>query len=253
MKVNSEKKSDENEEKTEKARSRVIEAVVFDMDNTLFDFVEAKIKACKAVIDRIGKGDERELLGYFLRWKHGFEDHENIKDYLVDLDVLSEKIYVECCRIYDDVKFSSIKPYPGIREVLRRLQDLGLKLAVVTDAQNGNAIRRLKKAGLIEFFDVLISADMTGKRKPEPDSILLALSKLDVRPYEALLVGDSINRDIMAGKRIGMLTIYAAYGDRNFFEEKTGKADFTAKDPIEIIEIVDRLNSRNLSINQSCK
>jgi putative hydrolase of the HAD superfamily len=225
----------------ERVRKAAIKAVIFDMDNTLFDFVEAKIKACRAVIDKIGRGDERELLSYFLRWRYGFEDHENIEDYLVDLGVFSEGIYEECCRIYDEVKFSSIEPYQGISKVLEMLRDMGLKLAVVTDALNGNAVKRLKKAGLIGFFDVLVSADMTGKRKPEPDSFVLALDRLEVEPEEALLIGDSINRDIVPGKRIGMLTVYAAYGDRNFFEEKVGEADFTVKEPLEIVEVVERL------------
>ena len=50
-----------------------IKAVIFDMDNTLFDFVEAKIKAYRAVCGYIGMGDEIELLDYFLRRKHDFE------------------------------------------------------------------------------------------------------------------------------------------------------------------------------------
>jgi putative hydrolase of the HAD superfamily len=99
-------------------------------------------------------------------------------------------------------------------------------------------VSRLRKAGLIDFFDVVISADMTGKRKPEPDSIKLALRKLNARPEEAVLVGDSINRDIKAGKRLGMVTVYAAYGDRNFFEDKIGEADFTINDIREVLGIL---------------
>jgi putative hydrolase of the HAD superfamily len=213
-------------------------AVIFDMDNTLFDFVEAKMRSCKAVIDYIGKGDDKELLSYFLRWRHGFESHENIADYMRDIGVYSEQTFKECCRIYDDVKLSTIKPYPHVRETLARLREMGLRLAVVTDALNGHAVSRLRKAGLIDFFDVVISADMTGKRKPEPDSIKLALRKLNARPEEAVLVGDSINRDIKAGKRLGMVTVYAAYGDRNFFEDKIGEADFTINDIREVLGIL---------------
>ena len=56
-----------------KADAKSIKAVIFDMDNTLFDFVEAKIKAYRAVCGYIGMGDEIELLDYFLRRKHDFE------------------------------------------------------------------------------------------------------------------------------------------------------------------------------------
>lgn len=218
--------------------SRRIRAVIFDLDNTLVDFVEAKIKACRAVVKRAGCGDKNELLQYFLRLRHGFESHENIADYLKDKGVYSEELYRECCEIYEKVKLESIRLYPGIKNVLSSLKRKGLKLAVVTDAENGHAISRLQKVGLLKYFDVIISADMTGKRKPEPDSLLLALRKLGVRAEEAAIVGDSLRRDIEAGRRLGMLTIYAAYGDRNFLESGKGEADFVVREPEDIVEFL---------------
>jgi hypothetical protein len=50
--------------------------------------------------------------------------------------------------IYDDERVAAIKPYPHVAETLSALRDRGLKLAVVTDAHYGNALKRLKKAGL---------------------------------------------------------------------------------------------------------
>ncbi len=229
-------------QETDGARNRKVtrkaKAVIFDMDNTLFDFVEAKLKACRAVTEYLGVGDEEELLKYFLRGIHGFEDLENIADYMRDNGVYSQEKYEKCCKIYEEVKLSNIEPYPHVRETLEKLRGMGLKLAVVTDALNGHAISRLRKAGLLHLFDVVVSADMTGKRKPEPDSIKLALQKLGVDAREAILVGDSIRRDIEAGKRLGMFTVYAAYGDRNFFEDKSGEADFTLREIKLLVNII---------------
>ncbi len=219
--------------------AREIKAVIFDMDNTLFDFVEAKLKACKAVAEYLGCGDGEKLLGYFLRGIHGFEDLENILDYMRDNDVYSQEKYERCCRIYEEVKLNNIKPYPYVKETLEKLRKIGLKLAVVTDAMNGHALSRLRKTGLLHLFDVVVSADMTGKKKPEPDSIKLALQKLGVDAREAILVGDSVRRDIEAGKRLGMVTVYAAYGDRNFFEDKSEEADFTLNSIRELIRLLD--------------
>ena len=56
---------------------------------------------------------------------------------------------------------------------------------------------------------------MTGAKKPAPDAFLLALKLLQTLPSETLLVGDSIRRDIAPAKELGMVTAYAAYGDRN--------------------------------------
>lgn len=206
---------------------RAVKAVIFDMDNTLLEFVEAQIEACRCVAKHLGSGSTMGLLDYFLRGIHGVEDHENIADYMKDRGVYDEGKFRECCRIYDEVKLRSIEPYPGVRETLEELRGRGLKLAVVTDAHNGNATARLRKTGLLHLLDVVVSADMAGRKKPEPDSIRLALQKLGVKAEEAVLVGDSLRRDIAAGKRLGMLTVYAAYGDKNFYEKRETKADHT--------------------------
>lgn len=220
-------------------KNRKVKAIVFDMDNTLFDFVEAKLKACRAVVEYLGVGDEEELLKYFLRGLHGFEDSKNIADYMQDKGIYSPGKYEECCGIYENIKLNHIEPYPKVKQILRNLKSMGLKLAVVTDAMNGHALSRLHKAGLIHFFDVIVSADMTGKRKPEPDSIKLALDKLGVDAENAIMVGDSPRRDIEAGKNLGMVTAYAAYGDRNFFEKKKCKADFVLRDIGELMKLYE--------------
>ncbi|MBE8540164.1 HAD-IA family hydrolase [Geoglobus acetivorans] len=222
-----------------------IRALIFDLDNTLLDFVEAKLKACRAVIECLGLNeDEHELLNYFLRGVHGFEDVRNIADYMKDRGVYCEEKFGECCEIYERVKLESIEPYPGVGETLERLKKMGLKLAVVTDAMNGHAVGRLKKAGILHYFDVVVSSDMTGKRKPEPDSIILALNRLGVKAEEAVIVGDSLRRDIEAGKRLGMVTVYASYGDRNFFEEKRGSADFVIESVEELLKILNLHSTR---------
>ena len=56
--------------------------LLFDMDNTLFDLVSAKTLACGAVTGRMGVGTPEELFSYYLRKQGGFEDPENIRDYM---------------------------------------------------------------------------------------------------------------------------------------------------------------------------
>ncbi len=220
---------------------RRIRAVIFDLDNTLVEFVEAQIRACEAVISRVGEGSCEELIRYFLRGKHGFESHENIADYLKDRGVYSEKLFQECCEVYERVKLDSLWVYEGVRDVLEKLKRK-YRLAVVTDAENGHAMSRLEKAGLKDYFDVIVSADMTGKRKPDPVPIIFALEKLGAKPEEAVIVGDSLRRDIEAGKKLGMVTIYSAYGDRNFAESGWSKelADFIAEKPEDILRILEK-------------
>jgi putative hydrolase of the HAD superfamily len=218
---------------------RRITAVIFDMDNTLFDFVEAKLIACAAVIDYLKVPIEPlVLLKYFLRPVHGFESHENIRDFLDDNDRYSEAVFIRCCAIYDEEKVAAIKPYPHVAETLSALRKRRLKLGVVTDARNGNALKRLRKAGLEDLFDAIVTMDMSGKAKPSPEPFLLCMSKLGVVASETMLIGDSIRRDIVPAKALGMFTVHAVYGDRNFHENERDGADCMIHGIQEVIEIV---------------
>ena len=64
----------------------------------------------------------------------------------------SEIAFTRCCVIYDEEKIAAIKPYPRVAETLSALRERGLKLAVVTDAHNGNALKSPGKAGLEEYL-----------------------------------------------------------------------------------------------------
>lgn len=219
------------------AHAGEVRAIVFDMDNTLFDFVKAKLRACNAVVELMGAGDGEELVKHFFSSGHGVEDWNNIADYMEKQGV-SMDIYEECCRVYDEIKLRHIDPYPGVRETLVELKNKGLMLAVVTDALNGHAMDRLQKSDLLDYFDVVVTGDMTGKKKPEPDPIRLALERLAVDAGEAILVGDSLKRDIEAGRRLGMKTVYAAYGDRNYFDGRKNQADYVLKEFGELLRFV---------------
>lgn len=225
---------------TNGAGNRKLKAVIFDMDNTLFEFVDAQVRGCKAVVERLGTGNKIDLFDFFLRRDFCFEDHQNIADYMQSLGINDDVKYSECCSAYESAKLGYLKPYEGIRMCLGRLRRRGLRLAVVTDATRENADARLRKTGLARYFDLVVALEETGKRKPNPDPIRLALERLGVRPEEALFVGDSLVRDVAAGKATGVATVYAAYGDKNYRESgrDAAEADYIVNRTEDICELV---------------
>lgn len=215
----------------------MIKVIFFDMDNTLFDFIEAKIAACTAMVNYLGMSDAMELLIYFLREGHNFEDWENISDYMKDNNVYSEEAYAECCKIYEDKKLQ-IEPYPNVEKTLKRLKYMGLTLAVVTDAYAKNALLRLKKTNLLDSFDKLVTFEDTKTKKPSPDLFVYSLNAFHILPQHTLFVGDSLKRDIAPAKKLGMVTAYAAYGDRNLFEDRSCQADYVLEDIKDVLDLV---------------
>jgi len=217
---------------------RTITAVLFDMDNTLFDFVEAKIAACSQVNRILGLDRAMDLLGYFLRRDgHGFEDWNNIRDFMTDNGVYSDERYARCCQAYEEWKIRDLAPYPGIEPTLLALKDRGLSLSIVTDAHLKNAVSRLERTGLYPLFDEIVTADLSGSHKPDPKVFRYALERVGRNPSEVLMVGDSLRRDIGPAKRMGMMTAYASYGDRNFHEDRTEKADVVLRDIRELLGV----------------
>ena len=217
-----------------------VTTILFDMDNTLFDLVEAKLAACREVVAAVGKGDRDELFRYFREGQWGFEDWRNIRDYLCDHSRYSDERYETCCRIYDTVKLDGIVPYPNVPETLETLRDRGFRLGVITDAFARDAERRLAKADLRSRFDLVATCDRTGRKKPDAEPFLFALRALRAFPGETVLVGDSPHRDMEPAKRLGMRTVYARYGDRFSVTRTATHADFVIDDIGELPALLPR-------------
>lgn len=237
----------------------VLKAVLFDMDNTLFDFVAVKLIACREILSYLGeedrnfKRDPAELFSYFLRGTYGFEDYENIRDYMQERKLFTAKGYRDCCEIYDREKLQNLELYPGVKDTLEELKKLGFRLAIITDADRYHARGRLARVGLLDSFELLVSADMTGTKKPDPAHFLFALDALGLKPEESLVVGDSIKRDIAPARRLGLKTAYASYGDWRP-AEKTGQCfDFQLNAFHDLMKCIHMLNSDQVQIDSLSK
>ncbi|HOL40800.1 HAD hydrolase-like protein [Methanospirillum sp.] len=188
------------------------DAILFDLDNTLCTFIDAKFAACRAVTDFLGTGNMEELFQYFLRPVHSFESPQHITDYMKAKGVFSPVAAEHAIRLFEEEKIAHIRPYPGVHHTLKSLASMGIKMAVVTDAASKQARQRLKKCDIDGFFPVLITPDRSGKRKPDHTPFQMALKELNASGT-IWLVGDSIRREVIPGQQLGFLTIYARYGD----------------------------------------
>lgn len=218
-----------------------IRAVLFDMDNTLFDLVGAQMTACNAVTQSLGMKGKDLLFPYFLRPVHGFEAHENILDFMRDHGIPADGSYADAREIYEREKILAITPYPGVVETLGRIRDRGLPMGIITDAHSRDAVRRLEKTGLLPFFCCMVTYDLVRVKKPAFEPFLVALGMLQSAPDEVLLVGDSPRRDIEPSKSLGIRTAYARYGDRFSDDRSTVQADYTLHAMGDLQGIVDHL------------
>jgi putative hydrolase of the HAD superfamily len=84
---------------------------------------------------------------------------------------------------------------------------------------------------------VVVTFDDTGERKPSPLPFKTVLSRLDVDPKYALMVGDWAERDMVGARNVGMKTAFAKYGD-SFGNQDVRDVDYILNDIKDLLEIV---------------
>ena len=130
--------------------------------------------------------------------------------------------------------------YPHVQTTLMQLVKMGIKLAVVSDAPGKEAWLRLCALGFHHIFDVVVTFEDTGFRKPAPEPFLKALERLDIIADETIMVGDWAERDVIGAKKVGIRTVFAKYGDT--FNTMHSGADFEIDDIVELVDIVKKKN-----------
>lgn len=221
----------------------MIEAILFDLDNTLMDFMLMKRKSCESAIDSmvnagLKMGRERAMRILFdLYGEKGIEYNRIFQEFLrktirkVDYRILAKGIVA-----YRKAQIAYVKPYPGTVRTLIKLKEKRMKLGIVSDAPSVNAWIRLVEMNIGDFFDVVITLHETGKKKPSKVPFLKAVREIGVKPENVLFVGDWPERDIMGAKALGMKTAFAKYGS----QEKTKKhgADYELDKIEDLLKIV---------------
>ncbi|WP_349827063.1 HAD family hydrolase [Brevibacterium litoralis] len=94
---------------------------------------------------------------------------------------------------------------PGVHDLLTTARGAGILLGIVSNAESGRAHRRLlAEAGLGDFFGVQIYSDEVGIRKPHPGMITRAAHALGTTAPDTWYVGDTLDRDVVVGRRAGV-------------------------------------------------
>jgi putative hydrolase of the HAD superfamily len=225
----------------------LIRAVVFDLDNTLTDFMKMKEAAIGAAIDgmidaglRLPRDEVRAKIDAIYQ-EQGLE-YQKVFDALLqsELGGIDPKILASGVVAYRRARESTLVLYPHVHMTLLGLSKRGLKLGVVSDAPEPQVWLRLCSLSLQHIFDAVVTFDDTRERKPSPAPFRALMKKLGVDPHEALMVGDWAERDVVGGKQLGMKTVFARYGD-TFGTQESG-ADYEVNDILELLAIVDGLN-----------
>lgn len=214
-----------------------IQAVIFDLDGTLLDTLADLADAVNRVLAANGYPQHPDN---DYRWFVGDGSAMLITRALPPDCRDAENVHACLERFVADYNqhwHRKTAPYPGIMELLERLQKRGLKLAVVT-----NKPHRFAEKMIAHYFPKTSFAPIFGQRedlpkKPDPTQALAAARQMKAAPQDCLFVGDSAV-DIETARRAGMRAIGAGWGFRTKSELIDAGADHIIDHPMEVLPLL---------------
>lgn len=194
--------------------------VLLDIDNTLYPYSVNHKRALSACIENIAS-------------RHGFAEsfvkeafckgREEVKLELGEMaaahnrllyfkrmcEILSLNSLREASPLYElywDVFIDGIEPFEKMDVFMASLSDK--KIVFLTDLTADIQLRKIKKLGLQDSADFLVTSEEAGYDKPHPHMFLHALHKLRMNVNDVVMIGDNINRDIRGASRLGIDSIW---------------------------------------------
>jgi len=195
----------------------MLEAVIFDKDGVLVLTEEVYFRAFRDTVKKFGGEPEFKWDDHYyyigvptsetffaVREKYGLR---------VNLDTFVEEYRREYRRIFEEEGLSATD---GVEEFLTLLKQEKIKYAVGTGGARQSTELTLKKAGIYDYFNVIITADDVARGKPDPETFFLAAKGLGADPRGCVVIGGSIN-DVLAAKSAGMSVI--AITDKSYIKD----------------------------------
>lgn len=117
--------------------------------------------------------------------------------------------------VYPDISGKHSRLYPGVREMLQRLRDRGVRITLTTNKPHAPTAVFLERAGVAALFDgVWTPDDVGGRVKPDPAMFLAAAHAVGVAPERCVVIGDG-DADVHGARAAGMrvVAVLRGFGD----------------------------------------
>lgn len=200
----------------------MIKAVIFDIDNTLYNFDRAHERA----IDALSVYTERELgisraeltslnAEILSACRESMGDVAAIHNRTIRFQYILEQKglplhphVLEMDRIYWDTLIEAAEISEGALETLRFLKEQKIRTGIGTDMTARVQFRKLTKLGLLPYIDFFVSSEEAGVEKPHPDFFAQCVKKAGCQAEECLFIGDSLKKDAQGAIDAGLRALW---------------------------------------------
>lgn len=182
-----------------------IRAAIFDLDGTLIDSMPLVLRAFAYALAPFRPDLDEQ--GIFQRL--GGPPGRMLLELTGDAQKASEAM-----RRLGEFGFENgglVQPFAGMLAMLGQLRDGGLQLAVWTGRDRRTTEAILSAHGMDAFFAAVVCGDDLSTHKPHPAGLVEILTRLDLRPEEALYAGDA-DADVLGGAEAGVRTVLISHG-----------------------------------------
>ncbi|MCW4048012.1 MAG: HAD-IA family hydrolase [Candidatus Bathyarchaeota archaeon] len=225
-----------------------VRAVIFDLDNVLYDeqeYIKAAYRNVAIFLsERCCFREEQiyqKLLDDFQKktslYPHLFDD------LLTDLG-LDKQLISDVLKIFSNATVN-LELYPGAENLLNELKQQKIRLGLVTNGNVETQRNKVRLLGIEKYFDTILYARELGREneKPDPEVYRIALQALKANPEEAICVGDNPHTDFIGAKKIGIRTVRLLRGEfKNVRLSAEYEADLEVRNFGELSKIIAKNN-----------
>lgn len=231
-----------------------VKAVFFDAGDTLFYSKRgfpARAEALTIKFKELGYSlNTAEVLSALRRVAEYFEkldaDVEFCRKYWISLTLLNlgirrghHNLIEPLYEAYRQASLADTFIYEEATYVLETLKKRGFLLGLISNTTDYEGLKEvLKKFQLFDLFDSIAASALTTWRKPRREIFLYALSQLDVKPCEAVHIGDSLKKDVEGAKAVGMYAVWK-FKEGEKLEDLNFKPDLIVRNLSEVLDFLE--------------
>ncbi|MGC6479018.1 MAG: YjjG family noncanonical pyrimidine nucleotidase [Flavobacteriaceae bacterium] len=199
-----------------------VQHLYFDLDHTLWDFEENSKRTFEKILkEHVFPFTLEEFIEVYSPYNHHYwkQYRENrittaelrykrLASSFTALAVeISDSQILEISEAYIQGLSTFTALFPGTIPLLKRLQKK-YRLHIITNGFDVVQQKKINNSGLGSFFDTITTAEAVGFKKPRPEIFAAARGKRSVLPAQAIMIGDSLEADILGGLQDGMQAVH---------------------------------------------
>ena len=197
-----------------------MKAVIFDLDDTLFDHTTSATKAVQAWVSDLGGTPSDELLARwfeiehrsFEAWLAGTFTHQGqrrarLREFLPLIGRPVPGTDDELDQTFDGYLTWYVRHWAAFddaRPALEVARSNGWRIGVLTNGSTPQQNSKLEQIGLSDLVDVVCTSQSLGHSKPAVQAYHLTCEALGVEPAETLMIGDNLDLDVLGARAAGL-------------------------------------------------